>query len=179
MASLLLHPIAADWTGVAADVVVGRLARAGLLDPTRRAADGWYAVGDNFLSLVTFMGCAPAIRFEADPEAPQAEYCRVRVRRCPEAPCFVAAQHLPVPRCPACRAPVGVDAAALAAGAAARCPRCGVVTPIPLLNWKRAAGYARVFVEIGGVYPGEALPTDQLMSELGDLSGCAWRHFYA
>lgn len=178
MSSLFLNPVRSDWIPDTLTRLTERLASAGLLSAEHCGRDGWCLIGENFLSLVTFMGCSPAIRLAPDPDAPGAEFCRVRVHHYPERPQFLFAQHLPVPRCPACRAPVVVSPDEMTADTSKTCSRCATISPVSGLDWKRAAGCARVFVEIAGVYPGEALPTHELLATLRECGGGDWRYFY-
>ncbi len=178
MSLLLLHPVHADWVPDDRRHLTERLSQAGLLDGAACGPEGWCPVGNKFLNLVTFLGCSPDIRLAPDPGAPEREFCRVRVREHRAAPHFRFARHLPTPRCPACRSPVAVDGGGMSVDTQIKCPRCGARAPVPRLDWKRAAGYARLFIEISGVYPGEALPTDGLLALLREVSGCDWRYFY-
>jgi hypothetical protein len=47
------------------------------------------------------------------------------------------------------------------------------------LDWRRGAGYASVFLEVGGIHPHEALPSDHLLHDLSLFSSCDWQHFFA
>ncbi|NIP72715.1 MAG: hypothetical protein GWO16_06610 [Gammaproteobacteria bacterium] len=71
-------------------------------------------------------------------------------------------------------APPDLDAPA---GAPLACPEC--VAALAGLDWRRAAGVARLFIEIEGVYPHEAAPSAPLLEALRRASGVAWDYFYA
>jgi hypothetical protein len=178
MSSLLLHPLRTDWLPEDRRRLVERLSQAGLLTVGGDASDGWFLTGEDFLSLVTFLGCAPNIKLAPEPGDSGQDYCRVSVQEYRDVPRFLYAGHLPAPRCPACRSVVSADPAAMAPDTGIACTGCGTRTPLHSLDWKRAAGYARVFVEIAGIYPGEALPTDGLLSMLAEISSGGWRYFY-
>jgi len=178
MSSLVLHPLEAEWVPHGRGHLSECLVDVGLCERVAPDAQGWCPVGEHFLGLVTFLGCSPAIHLAPDPASPEREYCRVRLREFRAAPHFLHARHLPTPRCPVCRAPVAVDPAQTTPESDVDCRRCGARTSAARLDWRRAAGYASLFIEISGVYPGEALPTDALLARLEQASGCGWRYFY-
>jgi len=47
-----------------------------------------------------------------------------------------------------------------------------------LIKWTKHAGFARLFIEIGNVFPGEAVPVDELLSCLRELGIGEWVYFY-
>ncbi len=180
MASLILHPTDAAWSPHLINDLYSLLQTIGLAGGVlpEGFAPG-FLIGDSFLSLVTFMGCAPAINLEPDGNQPEKEFCSIRIRMKKESPQFLIAPHYPPPRCPHCRSVVEIDGESLIAEMLTVCNRCDTKTPVHALNWRKAAGYARCFVEITGVYPQEALPTETLMNALQGFSGCEWRYFYS
>ena len=46
------------------------------------------------------------------------------------------------------------------------------------LSFRKAAGIGHTFIEIRGIYPSEAVPTDALLNRLQRLSGGPWRTIY-
>ncbi len=180
MSSLMLHPVDASWLAASSEDFDRHLQQAGLIGASLPGAFApGYLVGEHFLSLVTFLGCSPDILLEPDSAAPEREFCAVRIHRYPEGARFVLAERAAPPRCPACRSSMTVDAAAVQAETLISCPDCGQQSPLLSLNWRRSAGYASCFVEITGVYPQEARPTDALLALLKRVSMGDWRYFYS
>jgi hypothetical protein len=58
------------------------------------------------------------------------------------------------------------------------CPTCGETSPPWAYDWKQKAGFGRLLIRIEEVFPGEAVPTPELMDLLQSSAGCSWRYFY-
>ena len=180
MSSLMLHPMDADWLPASREDFLDDLRQAGLIGLSLPDAFApGYLVGERFLSLVTFLGCSPDILLEPDSAAPGREFCAVRIHHYPEGARFVLAERAAPPRCPVCRSSMTVDRATVQAETLMSCPDCGQQSPLLSLNWRRSAGYASCFVEITGVYPQEARPTEALLELLKRVSQGDWRYFYS
>ncbi len=179
MPSLYLCAADPHWIPDGATELLQRLDALGLLQAP--AADtvtaGRYRAGPEFLSLVMFLGCSPRVTLEPEGGSDG------------QAPCFLR-QHLysaihrigatPAlkPRCPGCRSPqAAVDPAV--ADASYRCETCGIRSAVSDLDWRRSLGFGRCFLEIAGVHPHEAVPSDKLLDALRDYSETDWRYFYA
>ncbi|NNF96521.1 MAG: hypothetical protein HKM94_06315, partial [Halobacteria archaeon] len=61
-----------------------------------------YLIGERFLQLVTFLGCAPAIELEP-PTNGNTEFCHVGISGIYSDPRFMADTQGVLPRCPHCR----------------------------------------------------------------------------
>lgn len=59
-----------------------------------------------------------------------------------------------------------------------RSPACGHVVAAPRARWRHTAGFGRLFVEIPGIYPHEAVPADRLLDALAAATGVRWDYFY-
>jgi hypothetical protein len=180
MASLLLHPADAAWYPDCIDGLHSQLHSIGFIGKVLpENFDQGFLIGDKFLTLVTFMGCAPTINLQPDINNPDHEFCAVRLRLEAEAPHLLVAVNYSEPRCPYCRSVIKVELENTLAENQMICEQCGESTQLHALNWRRTAGYARCFIEIAGVYPQEALPTEALLNALQKYSGCEWRYFYS
>ena len=156
------------------------------------AYDGgmFYPTGSHFLQLVTFLGCSPTI--ELDPPAAAdklaaavrtAGFCHVMLS-CHAQIQFRADPRTRPPRCPHCRQPVPAWQDVIRqwrddpAATAWSCTHCGHACSPTGWAFRKSAGFGKVFLEIRGIYPSEAVPGEPLMKQLGILTGCDWEYIY-
>jgi hypothetical protein len=157
---------------------------------TRLAGQTFYPTGEQFLQLVTFMGCSPAIELDP-PDDPallevasaSGSFCHVFLSSARKA-WFRGDESTPAPPCPRCRTPLA-DWPALRATwlkqpfeARWTCGACGNSGEAAGLAFRKTAGVASSWVEIRGVYPSEAIPGSALTDCLRQLSGCDWKTIY-
>ena len=135
--------------------------------------EGALRAGPEFLALLTFLGCSPHVVLEpGGGKTP----CHLRQHLYPEVR-FIASAASAQVRCPHCRHPID----ALGSGAhdaLHTCAGCGRITALSALDWRRSAGFGRCFLEIVGVHPHEAVPSDRLLDSLRELSSTDWQYFY-
>lgn len=142
-----------------------------------------YRPGEDFLQLVSFLGCSPVVAL-GEPGATGDDFCHVDVQAPEPAPRFLAGANLKKPRCPGCRYTIEEWPAIIAAweqdrgGYHWRCPLCGNTYPPPQLNWRQSAGFARMFIEVWGIFEGEAVPGQTLMTCLRQATATEWDFFY-
>jgi hypothetical protein len=138
------------------------------------------AAGDEFLSLVTFLGCAPSARLTSDAPGAEGDLNRIRlIGGMPTARLLSTRHSLRRPRCPGCRA--SFDPIPDASGSVSSmivCRQCGESTPLAGLEWRHSAAFARQAIEIHGVFEGEAVPSERLLELLHILSGFRWDYAY-
>ena len=58
------------------------------------------------------------------------------------------------------------------------CPHCQATAALDEWDWREFGGCGRQFFSIVNVYPKEALPTEDLLQQLHEVTGFAWRYFY-
>lgn len=178
--SLLLYPADPGGEPPDAPAVARTLAMLGLTGDLL-AAPATYRAGPAFLRHVTFLGCAPHLVLEP-PADGGAAFSHVAIAGPFAAPRLVVGTNTAAPRCPACRARLEGWRAALAdwvdapLAARARCPGCGAAQRPADLDWRDSAAVGRLFVEVRNVFPGEAVPGDELLAALHGLGGGAWRY---
>lgn len=131
-----------------------------------------YLCGERFLSLITFLGCAPNIAL-APREDGQA-FCHIELPVPFASPAAHFGINVKSARCPSCQNPVY----ALADVTEICCGRCGTPTLAWQLNWRRSACWARTIVNVCNVYESEAVPSDELLDQLTNISGVSWRYCY-
>lgn len=137
-----------------------------------------YLIGDSFLSLVTFMGCAPAIKLEPLIEQPEStEFCHLEINAAAEKVKFILGGEHTVSRCPHCRQR-HANWKEIPKTLVHRCDKCQREIPLSEYDWKNTAGSGRFFIRLHGIYPQEALPTSTLLQELETISNTKWNYFY-
>jgi hypothetical protein len=156
------------------------LAGIGFVAKAPDASAGHYAAGPEFLRLITFLGCSPAVNLGGGKPGPE---CRVRVPAPFPVPRFLFGPNTKPPRCPACRGTLEEGVALGLAwerddGSFAVCQRCGVQTPIPFLDWRRTAAFVKASIEITGIHESEAVPAEALLAALESASGVSWDYCY-
>ena len=137
-----------------------------------------YLIGDSFLSLVTFMGCAPAIELEPSTEQPDStEFCHVEIEPVKTNVEFIRGSDHLISRCPHCRQR-HANWASIPENLFYDCDKCKVETHLSEFDWKNGAGCGRFFISLHGIYPQEAIPTSHLLQILEKMSHTAWTYFY-
>jgi hypothetical protein len=156
------------------------LADAGFLGGPLSGRASAFSVGERFFQLVTFAGCSVSLELTPDGGTP---FCHIRLSGPFERPKFVSGRNTRPPRCRNCRSLLKNWQKMLSSGkelgpASIPCPACGEAGPPWTYDWKEKAGFARLFIQVEEVFPGEAAPTPALLGLLDDSTGCKWRHFY-
>ena len=188
---LLMHPACPDTAAVPEDRLAQELQAIGLIAgpiPLKNAV--FYPVGGQFLQLVTFLGCSPAI--ELDPprdlqalEAASAagRFCHVLISSGEQLQ-FRGDSQTRTPRCPRCRSPEPHWKARLQAWQEGKrvpewnCQACDFSGRLCDLAFRKTAGFGRTFLEIRGIYPSEAVPGPDLLDTLAALTGSPWTTIY-
>ena len=140
-----------------------------------------FYIGDRFLLHLNFMGCAPALEFVPnDTNLPNwstftyiSLYGPWLAARCLIDPMMAK------PACPHCgKRHALADHARLFIDMALACPHCQTTAPIEKWDWREFGGCGRQFFSIVNVYPKEALPTQDLLNQLQEVTQLEWRYFY-
>ncbi len=144
-----------------------------------------YCAGEDFLALITFLGCAPSVCLTPPQHGDVAgdAFCHVRLTGpLPDMQYRVNAAGLQV-RCRCGHREADWQVMLTAWENAPQtyrwtCPKCAQASAPPDLKWRHAAAFGRFFIEIWGIYPHEALPSEKLLESLRKASGVAWRFAY-
>lgn len=178
MPSLLLHAADPRWRPAEPQSLYRALGELGLIVARGVAQEhAEFRVGERFLQLVTFLGCSPQLVLDPDDAAPGQTACCIRLLNFAEVN-FIGARPAPAVRCAICRAPAELPGPHRFDDRY-RCEQCGKTSALTDLDWRQGAGFARCFIEIKGIHPHEAVPTDTLLNRLRTVSGCEWQYFYA
>ncbi len=176
MHSLFLLCEVPTWHPAPVGSVVRVLENAGLIGAMESGEDHRYQAGEQFLSLIMFLGCSPQISLTDAAATDGQPVCRIRLHEFKDVQ-LMESRPPPALRCPACRATFPRPSAP-AYDRQQGCSACGESVPLYRLDWRRNAGFGRFFVEIENVFPHEAVPADRLTSVLEALSGNRWDYFY-
>ena len=130
----------------------------------KKLSDKRFSTGENFTSLLTFMGCSPNIELEPQENAP---YCYIEIEKS-DFPLFISGQNLKKAKCPHCKEPLSLP----------ECPACNTVINPQTLNWRKTAFIASCWIAVGNIYELEAIPSDQLLNNLEKESGVRWKPAY-
>ena len=136
-----------------------------------------YLPGDNFLSLITFLGCSPNINLiPVEGE----NHCFISLIEHSQKPICLGYTLTVNPKCPACKKRIGEWKIPdwQSAGQLCHCDKCQKQSLYSELNWKHECGFSRCGFEIHHIYPHEAVPTDQLLEKLKYCSGFEWDYCY-
>jgi len=139
--------------------------------------DNHYLPGDNFLSLITFLGCSPNINLM--PVTGESHCFISIIKQTPKPDCLGHTQTVN-PKCPGCGKRIAEWKTTnwKQSGEICICDKCQLQTPYAELNWKHECGFARAGFEVNHIYPHEAVPTDQLLNTLSLFSGFEWDYCY-
>jgi len=186
---LVLHPKQPLVSNSDRAGVVDALRSCGLIGADFQAGGvTHYRPGEHFLDLVVFLGCSPAVALEptagAEPVAAVATFCNVRVDGPLAQTRFRPGVAAVAPRCPSCRASVDDWQRLVHNGRASgeerwRCSQCETAVALHALNWRHNAGFGRMFVDIWGIHPHEAVPADALMTCLHEHTDEQWTYCYS
>lgn len=141
-----------------------------------------YRPGENFLRLVTFLGCSPVVSL-GEPGLTGDEFCHIDVDGPHDTIQFVSGNNAKLPRCPGCGYRIEEWPSLIAQwrddnAYIWRCPLCSKEYPPPRLRWRQCAGFGRYFIRVWGIFEGEAVPSDELLATLREVSGFDWGYFY-
>lgn len=184
MAENLLILTPADYQQVTdVSALEGLLTTEGFIaTPVEHKGKRHFYPGEEFMMLITFMGCSPMIATgEMDKDGEQ--YCHIAIEGPLDSATYIVGDNVKVPRCPECGhqfddyrdilqkwRETGVEKF--------NCPQCENELTVTKLRWRKCAGFGRVFIKIWGVFESEAVPSPNLLSLLKQHTGLEWNHFY-
>lgn len=171
-ASLVLHPSDPNWTLKTPEPLINFLQKTGL------AAESFdkecFLVGENFLELISFMGCSPNIKL--DDEDGDGQFTFIHITGTDEI-AGLTGKHSFSPHCPQCKKPEK-NWRKLLKNNNIECSNCQTPSDAWQYNWRKSAGFARCFIEITDIYPKEAIPQSSLLESLEKNFGVPWAYFF-
>ena len=138
--------------------------------------NAWYA-GEQFLSLITFLGCSPFVRFK--PDEVHANFTYISMPQPLSEPMLHAGSNSKSPRCPGCKqANAKYKTSVDLHSAQLTCEHCKQSFSIEKWNWRQSACFARETIWVWEVFEGEAVPGDSLLRALRQHTGSPWNYCY-
>lgn len=141
-----------------------------------------YFIGDNFLKLITFLGCSPHLAVALPKEISDwNHFCHIELQQF-QSPKFFKGLNRPKCSCSQCKSRLTLKLSDLDSWTPGSmkmtCSKCQYVERVEELNWRHSAGFGAFFIVVHSVYPSEAIPTEQLMMLLKQNSLNQWDYFY-
>ena len=139
-----------------------------------------FDLGENFLHLITFLGCSPTIFSDDDSQDKDIFISIVQH----DAIKFAHSSSVPPARCPHCNKTDKnwqqyfkhwTDNS----GTTASCPQCGESFNFTEMKWKKNGGYGKLLIQIHGVQEQLAVPNQALLDELEKNTNTKWIYFFA
>jgi len=161
---------------------VAELQRGGMLgQPIDAQASDRFYIGDAFLQLFSFMGCAPSIEFQPHDvrNIDWHEFVFIQLSPIQAQPRWLVDRANAKPACPHCQRRLREWTTHFHADEETlQCPHCQHNESVCQWRWYDAGACARQYVSVVNVYPKESIPTDALLSQLQDDTGVPWQYFY-
>jgi len=182
---LVLHPCSAAYAPPSWSTIKAALREIGFVgDKFGASQESNYYVGDNFLQLVTFMGCSPAI--DVSPQSENtAGACYVQFKLMTDIQFRYTHQYEVRAQCPRCGGHVAswreyIDSWRNDSNMTQFvCEKCENSGSIFSLGWRKRAGFACLFIDIYNIYPQEGIPTEQLLTVLEETTQQKWTYFFS
>lgn len=180
--SLYLSPALADYKLTKLSTLINALQELRLISQVidQEHTPAHYYTGDKFLDYIAYMGCSPAIQFEAstDNKGNNRDFCFVKIHNYDSARLIYSQKQATAPHCPGCKKPVK-NWQDSKTDSTIHCDQCNTTSNIEAFNWRKMAGFARLFIEITDIFPREAIPQQLLLDKLAGITGTDWLYFYS
>lgn len=174
--SLYLHPSEHDFTLEKSSAFINSLQTFGFLSQKTHTKNNSFLTGDKFLEYIAYMGCSPNIEFE--PTEDNKNYCHIILHQYKTSLLQVSTIQTRAPHCPSCHKPVK-DWRENITNESIRCTQCQTTLAIEYFDWRKMAGYSRLFLEITDIFPKEAIPQQVLLDKLASITNIEWQYFYS
>ena len=153
-----------------------------IAEPLEFNGETHYRPGEDFMMLVTFLGCSPMIA-TGDMDSSGEQFCHIAIEGPLEQPRVITGDNVKIPRCPSCGHRYDdwqqrLEEWSVDPHGQTPCPGCGATHSAPQLRWRKCAGFGRFFIKVWGVFESEAVPSPNLMALLKRCSDVEWQHFY-
>jgi hypothetical protein len=176
---LYLYPVERDKSIPTSALITALQTIEFISEPLKSNHADRYKVGEEFLSLICFMGCSPNIEIEPQKDSP---FCYIEIGQERGKHSFIAGSNVKKANCPQCKKTQPKLAKNLLSHPdkifQQVCDSCGKMIDLTKINWRKSAFIATTWVLLGNIYEAEALPDEKLLSALQHVSGCDWKYAY-
>lgn len=177
---LVLTPCDPEQT-IALGPLADTLRGVGFLGPALPNHSKAFEIGEHFLQLMAFTGCATQLA--SAPNHLDGNSVHIRLACTAATPRLLAGRNTRPPRCPSCGKALTDWRDQIQSGQSGQapelhCPHCATTAPGWRWNWRLHGGFGRSFVLVEEVFPGEGAPLPTLLNALRDLGVGDWHHFY-
>jgi hypothetical protein len=180
---LVLTPVDPHALPIDLQAILERLRDIGFMSEAIAGDSPRYRLGEQFVQLVTFMGCSPFVALE--PGEGDAPFCHLSILGPFDHPRLLCGRNTTPPRCEVCRKRLADWRSTIHqwrmgnATSPTACPHCGHLQDPVSYDWRESAGWGRLFLCVENIFPQEAMPTQALLNQLqGATSELPWRYFY-
>jgi hypothetical protein len=135
-----------------------------------------FLTGDNFLHLISFVGCSTNVCLAPKPDN-NGDFCHIAIQGPYSRPKLSWDSSCRPPNCPSCKKPITSWQQQIDLGKL-RCPQCKTESQLDEFAWGRQAGYGHIFIQIHNIFPGEARPQHSLLEKLNRITGTEWSYFF-
>jgi len=134
---------------------------------------GVFTPSDQFMMLITFLGCSPNIKLEVKTEIKTSVKWDISA---------YGGNSIEKLVCPNCKSKIQDPSLLISKFNKQKnwhslC--CKHKIDIQTINWRKSAGFSQSFIQINNIFPKEAIPSDQLLLLLSNFSQSNWNYFYS
>ena len=177
--SLFLSPVDSAFRIDEPITFLSALRETGFISGTIDEQAGTFYTGKRFLDYIAYMGCSPAVQFEASDDSDS--FCHILLHQYDEPVLIASRKQSRPPQCPRCNKPVrSFDVEHQGQQASPRqihCESCHETSPTAEFNWRKMGGYARTFIEVTDIFPKEAVPQQSFLDKLDSITQTHWYYF--
>ncbi len=157
-------------------IVLKALQHCGFILPTPHS-ENHHLPGDEFLSLITFLGCSPNINLTP---IEGEKHCYISLLDNRQPAVCLGYTRTARPKCPSCTKRIdNWERLDWHNNSLCTCDKCQAQHRYSELNWKQECGFARGGFYIAHIFPHEAVPGDALLKLLEQQTGFSWQYCYA
>ncbi len=132
------------------------------------------SAGRKLMDYITFLGCSPSLRVGEIESEIKVHYFNQTTG--------MGGQSVETIRYPKCKHAVFEPSTLLHKYPEKddwTCKVCGSEGKTHEINWRKAAGFSSIFIEISQIFPKEAIPSDKFLGTLLHFTNVNWKWFYS
>lgn len=150
----------------------------------------YYQVGNEYLNLISFLGCSPTFEFSIPSDIKQSgldstnnKYYYIKIIIESNKTRFMHSDFSVKARCPNCRKHLPNWKKLIVDWTASntsqfQCVFCQIMSNVEKIEWGKSAGFVSTSIELYGIQAELAVPSDKLLDSLGDSSKTKWKYFF-